>query len=53
MRIIPFARLVIDAYRSNTLTGGDVSELLGIRLRHLPAVEARLAGVDMLTGGER
>ena len=48
----PFARLVIDAYRSNTLTGGDVSELLGIRLRHLPAVEARLAGVDMFTGGE-
>ena len=49
----PFARLVIDAYRSNMLTGGDVSELLGIRLRHLPAVEVRLAGADMLTGGER
>ena len=49
----PFARLVIDAYRANTITGGDVSELLGVRLRHLPAIEARLAGVDMLTGGER
>jgi Zn-dependent peptidase ImmA (M78 family)/transcriptional regulator with XRE-family HTH domain len=49
----PFARLVIDAYRSNMLTGGDVSELLGIRLRHVPAIEARLAGADMLTGGEQ
>lgn len=49
----PFARLVLDAYRTNALTGGDVSELLGVRLRHLPAIEARLAGPDMLTGGER
>ena len=49
----PFARLILDAYRSNTLTGGDVSELLGVRLRHLPAIEVRLAGADMLTGGER
>jgi Zn-dependent peptidase ImmA (M78 family)/DNA-binding transcriptional regulator YiaG len=49
----PFARLVLDAYRTNDLTGGDVSELLGVRLKHLPAIEARLAGADMLTGGER
>jgi Zn-dependent peptidase ImmA (M78 family) len=49
----PFARLILDAYRTNELTGGDVSELLGVRLKHLPAIEARLAGADMLTGGER
>jgi hypothetical protein len=49
----PFARLILDAYQSNDLTGGDVSELLGVRLKHLPAIEARLAGADMLTGGER
>ena len=49
----PFARLVIDAYHANTLTGGDLSELLGVKLKHLPAIEVRLAGPDMLTGGEQ
>ena len=49
----PFARLVIDAYHANTLTGGDLSELLGVRLKHIPAIEMRLAGPDMLTGGEQ
>ena len=49
----PFARLVVDAYHANTLTGGDLSELLGVKLKHLPAIEMRLAGPDMLTGGEQ
>jgi len=49
----PFARLVIDAYHSDAITGSDVSEFLGVRLKHLPAIEARLAGPDLLTGGEQ
>jgi Zn-dependent peptidase ImmA (M78 family)/transcriptional regulator with XRE-family HTH domain len=49
----PFARLVVDAYRSDAITGSDLSEYLGVRLKHLPAIEARLSGPDMLTGGER
>lgn len=49
----PFARLVIDAYHSDAITGGDVSEFLGVRLKHLPAIEMRLSGPDLLTGGEQ
>ena len=33
--------------------GGDLSELLGVKLKHLPDIEMRLAGPDMLTGGEQ
>jgi len=48
----PFARLVLDAYRAALITGNDVSDYMGVRLKHLPKIEARLAGPDMLTGGE-
>lgn len=49
----PFARLVLDAYHADAITGSDVSEYLGVRLKHLPAIEARLGGRDLLTGGDR
>lgn len=49
----PFARLVIDAYHADSITGSDVSEFLGVRLKHLPAIERRLGGGDLLTGGDR
>lgn len=48
----PFARLVLDAYHAASITGTDVSDYLGVRLKHLAKIEERLAGPDMLTGGE-
>ena len=49
----PFARLVLDAYHADSITGSDVSEYLGVRLKHLPQIEKRLGGPDLLTGGDR
>lgn len=49
----PFARLVLDAYHADSITGSDVSEYLGVRLKHLPRIEKRLGGPDLLTGGDR
>jgi Zn-dependent peptidase ImmA (M78 family) len=47
----PFARIVLDAYHANTITGRDVSDFLGIRLKHLDRIEQRLAsGNEVLTG---
>jgi Zn-dependent peptidase ImmA (M78 family)/DNA-binding XRE family transcriptional regulator len=48
----PFARLVLDAYHAALITGSDVSDYLGVRLKHLPRIEQRLAGPDLLTRGE-
>jgi Zn-dependent peptidase ImmA (M78 family)/transcriptional regulator with XRE-family HTH domain len=48
----PFARLVLDAYHAALITGSDVSDYLGVRLKHLPKIEQRLSGPDLLTGGE-
>ncbi|MEX1104107.1 MAG: ImmA/IrrE family metallo-endopeptidase, partial [Dehalococcoidia bacterium] len=48
----PFARLVLDAYHANSITGPDVSDYLGAGLQHLPAIEARLSSVQALTGGD-
>jgi Zn-dependent peptidase ImmA (M78 family) len=34
-----FVRVVVDAYRQETITAADLSEFLGIRLKHLPKIE--------------
>ncbi len=49
----PFARLVLGAYYEDTITLSDVSELLGVRVKHVPAIEALLEGRNVLTGGDR
>jgi Zn-dependent peptidase ImmA (M78 family) len=48
-----FARSVLEAYAQDRITGPDASDLLGIRLKHLPEVDRRLAGPNVLTGSER
>ena len=49
----PFARIVIGAYHEDRITGSDVAEYLGTRLKWLPAIEELLAGRNVLTGGKR
>jgi Zn-dependent peptidase ImmA (M78 family)/transcriptional regulator with XRE-family HTH domain len=39
----PFVRLVLDGYYSERLTSRDVSEYLGVRLKHLPRIEERVS----------
>jgi Zn-dependent peptidase ImmA (M78 family) len=46
----PFARLVLDAYHADTISAANVADYLGTQLKHLPAIEKRLAGHDVLTG---
>lgn len=36
----PFIRLVLDGYRQDIITGGDVADYLGVRLKYLPQIEA-------------
>jgi Zn-dependent peptidase ImmA (M78 family)/transcriptional regulator with XRE-family HTH domain len=47
----PFARAVVAAYRADEITGSDLSDFLGASVQHVPAIEARLGGRDVLTGG--
>lgn len=49
----PFARLVLGAYYDNAITLSDVSELLGVRVKHIPTISALLEGRNILTGGDR
>lgn len=49
----PFARIVLGAFHEDAITLGDVSEYLGVRVKHLPAIESLLAGPNALTGGDR
>ena len=49
----PFVRIVLNAYYREAITSSDVSEYLGVRLKHLPAIETRLFGPNLLTGGDR
>lgn len=49
----PFARMVLSAYYDHSITLGDVSEYLGVRVKHLPAIEGLLAGRNTLTGSDR
>jgi Zn-dependent peptidase ImmA (M78 family) len=34
-----FVRVVVDAYRQEAITSADLSEFLGVRLKHLPKIE--------------
>jgi Zn-dependent peptidase ImmA (M78 family)/transcriptional regulator with XRE-family HTH domain len=49
----PYARIVIDAYNEERITGSDVAEFLGTRLKWLSQIEDLLAGRNVLTGGDR
>lgn len=46
-----FVRLVLDAYYSERITSRDVSEYLGVRLKHLPKIEERVMGDRTVTYG--
>ena len=48
-----FTRIVLDAYSAGTLTATDISEYLGVRLKHLPAIADLIEGPALLTGRER
>lgn len=39
-----FVRLVLDSYYQERITSRDVSEYLGVRLKHLPSIEERVMG---------
>jgi Zn-dependent peptidase ImmA (M78 family) len=46
----PFARMVLDAYHADAISAASLADYLGTQLKHLPAIEKRLAGHDVLTG---
>jgi Zn-dependent peptidase ImmA (M78 family) len=48
-----FARSVLDAYSRDRITGPEASGLLGVKLKHLPEIDRRLAGANVLTGSDR
>ena len=48
----PFARIVIGAYYSERITGNELAEYLGARLKYLPKIESLLEGGNTLTGGD-
>jgi Zn-dependent peptidase ImmA (M78 family)/DNA-binding XRE family transcriptional regulator len=48
----PFARIALSAYYREVITGSDLAELLGARIKHVPAVEELLGGRTALTGGD-
>lgn len=48
----PFLRIALDAYYRESISSSDLAELLGARLKHLPAVEMLLGGRSTLTGGD-
>jgi Zn-dependent peptidase ImmA (M78 family) len=48
-----FARIVLDAYHREAISSSDLAELLGARLKHLPAVEAQVGGRDSIAGVPR
>ncbi len=49
----PFARIVLGAFYDDTITLGDVSEYLGVRVKHVPAIEALVTGAGMVASGDR
>jgi hypothetical protein len=49
----PFARIVIAAYHEERITGSDLAEYLGGRLKWLPEIESLLESRNVLTGGDR
>ena len=48
----PFARLALDAYHREAISSSELAELLGARLKHLPALEEVLAGPNVPPGGD-
>ncbi len=48
----PFARIVTDAYYDDRITGSDLAEFLGARLKWLPDIEALLESRNVLTGSD-
>lgn len=48
----PFARIVIGAYYSERITGNELAEYLGARLKYLPKIESLLEGGNKFTGGD-
>jgi len=43
----PFVRLVLSNYYEKRITASDVSDFLGVRLKHLPKIEAATMGVPL------
>lgn len=39
-----FVKLVLDSYRQDTITAGDVADFLGVRLKHIGRIESEVAG---------
>ncbi len=49
----PFARIALDAYDREAISGSQLAEYLGVRLKHLAEIERALEGRNILTGGDR
>ena len=49
----PFLRIILNAYYRQAITSSDVSEYIGVRLKHLPAIERKLFGPGVLAEGNR
>ena len=49
----PFAKIALDAYHREAISGSQLSELLGARLKHLPALEEALGVRTIFTGEKR
>ena len=41
---VPFIQLVLDSYYQERITSRDVSEYLGVKLKHLASIEERVMG---------
>jgi Zn-dependent peptidase ImmA (M78 family) len=39
-----YVGLVLDAYRNETITAGDLSDFLGVQLKHVPEIEQVMGG---------
>lgn len=43
-----FAGLVLESYRKEVITSSDVSDLLGVRLKHVPNIETSILKLSEL-----
>jgi hypothetical protein len=41
---VPYVRAVLDALHSDRITLSDVSDYLGVRVKHLPKIETFVLG---------
>ncbi len=48
----PFLRIVLNAYHREAITSSDLAEYIGARLKHLPTIEGRMLGPNLLTGSD-